>query len=58
MYYRSVYLFVERVKNIILTKEEELMRINLNIYLRGTVLIWYTGELSELKRLILRQIDG
>ena len=39
IYYRSVYLFVERVKNIILTKGEELVRTNLNIYLRGTALI-------------------
>ena len=58
VYYRSVHLFVERVKNAILTKGEELVRINLNTRLRGTALVWYTGELSELERLALRSING
>lgn len=42
VYYRSVHLFIERVKDSILTKGEELVRTNLNTCLRGTALIWYT----------------
>jgi len=39
IYYRNVYLFIERIKDIILTKGEELVRTNLNTYLRGSALI-------------------
>ena len=56
-YDHSVYLFVERVKDMIVAGGEELVRIGL-IPLRGTALIWYTGELNELARLALLQIHG
>ena len=39
IYYRSIYLFVKRVKDIILIKKEKLIYINLNTYLRGLILI-------------------
>ena len=39
IYYRSIYLFIKRVKDIILTKKEKLIYINLNTYLRDSILI-------------------
>ena len=45
--------FVERIKDIILSKGEDVVCTNLNTCLRGSALIWYTGELSELERLAL-----
>ena len=39
MYYRSIYLFIKRVKDIILIKKEKLIRINLNTYLYDSILI-------------------
>ena len=39
IYYRSIYLFVKRVKDIILIKEEKLIYINLNTYLYNFILI-------------------
>ena len=58
VFYRSVHLFVKRVKDAILTKGKDLVRTNLSTCLRGVALIWYMGKLSELERLALRQIDG
>ena len=37
---------------------EEIVRINLSTCLRGSAIIWYTGELSELERLALRSMNG
>ena len=39
IYYRSIYLFIKRVKDIILIKKEKLIYINLNTYLCDFILI-------------------
>lgn len=57
VYYQSVHLFVERVKDFIKIKEDKILRTNLNTCLREKALIWYIVKLIELKRLALRQID-
>lgn len=57
-YYRSVHLFVERIKNVIEIKEQEIVRTNLNTCLRDDSLIWYTVKLTKLERLVLRQINN
>ena len=58
LYYRSVILFVERIKDIVSTKGAALVRSNLNTTLRGAALRWYTAELSNLERLGLRAEGG
>jgi len=39
IYYRNIYLFIERVLNIIITKSVELIKINLNTCLCNIVFI-------------------
>ena len=56
LYYRNVHLFCERIHDLAITKGEELVRTNLNTCLRGTALIWYTAELSELERFGIRNL--
>ena len=54
IYYRSVILFIERVRDLAATKSDSLVRTNLNTCLRGSALRWYTAELSNLERIGLR----
>ena len=54
LYYRSVILFVERVRDLATVKGDALVRTNLNTSLRGAALRWYTAELSNLERTGLR----
>ena len=39
VYYRNVHLFIERVKNLIVTKSANVIRTNPNICLRDYALI-------------------
>lgn len=54
LYFRSVILFIERIKDIAAVKGDALVRTNLNTSLRDTALKWYTAELSNLERIGLR----
>ena len=54
IYYRSVILFIERVRDLATIKTDTLVRTNLNTSLRGAALKWYTAELSNLERTGLR----
>ena len=54
VYYRSVILFIERIKDLASVKGAILVRSNINTYLRGIALTWYTAELSNLERVGLR----
>ena len=54
VYYRSVILFVERIKDLASVKGATLVRSNVNTCLRGAALTWYTAELSNLERVGLR----
>ena len=57
VYYRNVHLFIERILNLVVTKNHDVVKINLNTCLQNIVLIWYIDELTVLKRFELRQID-
>ena len=46
-YFRDVTVFIDRITNIARVKGAELLRNNLQIYLRGEALEWYTCQLSE-----------
>ena len=54
VYYRSVILFIERIKDLVSVKGTILVRSNINTCLRGAALTWYTAELSNLERVGLR----
>ena len=57
VYYRNVHLFCERIRNLIATKSEKLIRINLNICLFDYALIWYISKLKTLSRADLRNLS-
>ncbi|KAN0086940.1 hypothetical protein V8E54_000628 [Elaphomyces granulatus] len=60
-YYRDVYVFVERLKDLQAIKGEDLVRNNIHASLRGSALDWYTVELTDFERRSLRQlplVDG
>ena len=58
VYYRSVMLFIERVRDMATIKGAQLVQINLNTCLRGSALAWYTSELSNLERIGLRNDEN
>ncbi len=52
-YFRNIHLFLNRVKDVTTTKYYDLIRNNLYIYLREIVMTWYTTEIFEkVKKLI------
>ena len=54
LYYRLVILFIDRIADLITIKLVTLVRVNINIYLRKAVLLWYILELNDAKRSDLR----
>jgi hypothetical protein len=53
-YFRDVHLFIDRIRNIAIIKEIETVRSNLYTCLRDTVMIWYTAELFEEAKELVR----
>ena len=53
-YFRNVILFTERLRDVAAVKGSLAVKTNLNTALRGTALLWYTTELSDLEKLGLR----
>ena len=56
IYFRDVHLFIVRAKKMTLTRDEQLIRDNLWFSLRNTVLKWWTDELSDVERRLIRMI--
>ena len=56
-YYKNVYLFVKRIRDIVIIMKGEKIKINLFNCLRGVVQIWYTKNLSNLKKNALRFLN-
>ena len=56
VYYRNVFMFVERIKDAMTTYEAETIRTNLSTCLRETAQIWYTEGLSDLEKQALRSL--
>jgi hypothetical protein len=52
--YRSVYLFIERIRDIARIKILIIVQIHLFIYLAEAVLNWYIGQLKDLEKKKLR----
>ena len=57
VYYRNVYFFCERIRDLATIKSEELIRVNLNICFFDYALIWYTSKLRALNRVDLRNFS-
>ena len=56
VYYRDVYLFVKRVKDIVSIHEDEKMKTNLFSCLKGNAQIWYTENLNDFEKKALRSL--
>ena len=56
IYFRDVHLFIVRVKKLIITKDEQLVRNNLWFSLQNIALEWWIDELSKTKRRMTRMI--
>ena len=51
---RSVYVFIDRAKDTVLTRGEDTVKANIATCLRGAALSWYTSALSDLEKRALR----
>ncbi len=58
IYFRNVHLFLKRVKDVTKIKNAAQIRENLFTCLRGLTLQWYTSELSENTKDLLRYDNG
>ncbi len=57
LYYRNVYLFVKRVKNVVIMSDVDAVRTNLSTCLKESTQVWYTEELSDLEKKTLRILE-
>ena len=57
VYYRNVHLFCKRIRNLIVIKNEKLIRINFNICFFDYAFIWYISKLKTLNRVDLRSFS-
>ena len=56
-YYRDVYVFVDRLKNLASLREFEKLRIVISQCLRDSTLIWHSSKLSNQKKILFREIS-
>ncbi len=57
VFYKNIYAFVNRLKNMINIREENKLRTILSQCFRNAALIWHFIELSDVKKDLLRQIN-
>lgn len=57
-YFRDVHTFIQRAKDLMNTKGEQMVRDNLSSCLRGIALEWYTEELSPDIKSFIRYGSG
>lgn len=57
-YYRDVYVFVERMKEMAVVLKANIVRRNLSSCLRGIALMWHTAELFDITKRILTYGEG
>lgn len=57
LFYRDVYAFVDRLKDMEQIKGEEKLRTVVPQCFRGSAFIWHSIELSETEKALLRQAD-
>ena len=54
VFYRDVYVFIDRLKNMTSLREKNKLRIVISQCLRGTALIWHSAKLSDFEKNLLR----
>ena len=54
VFYRDVYIFIDRLKNMTSLREKNKLRIVISQCLRDTVLIWHSAKLSDFEKNLLR----
>ena len=54
VFYRNVYAFTDKLKNIALLRDENKFRIIISQCLRKSVLIWHFMKLFDVEKLLLR----
>ena len=57
VFYRNVYAFTDRLKNMTVIKREHKLRTVLFQCLRKSALIWHFIELFDLKKIMLKEIS-
>ena len=55
-YFRDVHLFIVRTKKMTFTRDEQLIKDNLWFSLRNIALKWWTDELFDAKRRMIKMI--
>lgn len=53
VYYKNVYFFVKRIKDVVIMCEFEKMQSNLSSCLRKTIQIWYIEDLKDFEKKLL-----
>ena len=54
VFYRNVYVFIDKLKDIIFFRKKNRLRIMISQCFRERVIIWHTTELSKMKKFILK----
>ena len=54
VFYRNVYAFIDRLKDVVFLRGEDKLRIMIFQCLRGFALIWHSMELFDVEKLLLR----
>lgn len=56
-YYRDVFVFIDRLRDVVQIKGADIVRLNIQAALRGSALEWFTSELTEFEKKSLRILD-
>ena len=56
VFYRDVYIFVDRLKDLAATRPTNVKRV-ITACLRGLALMWYSAELTKLERDLMRDTN-
>ena len=57
VFYRNVYAFVNRLKNVSFIREKDKLRVVISQCLRSIVFIWHSTELFEIEKKIYRDMS-
>jgi hypothetical protein len=57
VFYKNIYVFVDRLKNMIIIRDDDKLRTILSQCFRDASLIWHFIELFDMKKNFLRQIN-
>ena len=53
VFYKDVYIFTDRLKDLAVQRRESDVKSVITVYFRGSILMWYLIELTELERTLL-----